>query len=82
MSALQLGHSVSMTLDTYSHVIAEFRGAGAIDPDEVVADARAAVARGDGVNRGGQDDPTSASGANGSAAGTTKPPTTRGLPTE
>ena len=35
--AEQLGHSVSTTLETSSHVIAEFRGAGAVDADEVIA---------------------------------------------
>jgi hypothetical protein len=41
--AEQLGHSPTMTLRTYAHVIAEFRGSGQVDPDALIADARAAV---------------------------------------
>ena len=46
-----------MTLSTYAHVIAEFRGAARVDPGQLIADARAAVERGDGVNQGPQEDP-------------------------
>lgn len=80
--AEQLGHSASMTLDTYSHVIAEFRGAGSVDPDEAIQAARAAVKRGEGIEPAPQMLPTKPDTTNGSSPGTTKPPTTRGLPTE
>ena len=47
-----------MTLRTYAHVIDEFRGGGKVDPDELIADARAAVKRGEGISDGPQMDPT------------------------
>jgi hypothetical protein len=56
--AEQLGHSPAMTLRTYAHVIDEFRGGGKVDPDELIADARAAVKRGQGLSDGPQMDPT------------------------
>ena len=56
--AEQLGHSPAMTLRTYAHVIDELRGAGRVDPDELITDARAAVKRGEGITDGPQMDPT------------------------
>src|SRR5207247_779228 len=58
--AEQLGHSPAMTLNTYAHVIAEFRGGGRVDPDALVAQARERVRHGgDGVEKGPQKVPTS-----------------------
>ena len=37
----QLGHAPTMTLDTYSHVMREFRGAPPRDADEWIREARA-----------------------------------------
>ena len=51
-----------MTLRTYAHVIDEFRGAGAVDPDELIAEARAAVKRGEVVADGPQMDPKTRTG--------------------
>jgi hypothetical protein len=79
--AEQLGHSVSMTLDTYSHVIAEFRGAGSVDPGEAIQVARDAVKRGEGIEPAPQMLLTKPEAANDSSPGTTKPPTPRGFST-
>src|SRR4051812_9040859 len=56
--AEQLGHSPTMTLNTYAHVIAEFRGGGRVDPDALIAEARAAVHDRERVAHGPQKDPT------------------------
>ena len=75
--AEQLGHSPAMTLRTYAHVIDEFRGAGKVDPDELIADARAAVKRGEGISDGPQMDPTTQNtGANPGAREAESPMTT------
>jgi hypothetical protein len=68
-----------MTLSTYAHVIAEFRGVGRIDPDALIAEARAAVERGDGVSQGPQEDPTKQIALFDMAAENEKPPAFRGL---
>jgi integrase len=39
--AAELGHSVQVLSDHYAHVVAEYAGAGAIDPDLLIARARA-----------------------------------------
>jgi hypothetical protein len=41
-----------MTLRTYAHVLAEFRGGGQVDPDALIADARVAVPGSERVARG------------------------------
>ena len=66
--AEQLGHSPAMMLRTYAHVIDGLRGAGKVDPDELVADARAAIKRGEGISDGPQmDHTTENTGANAGA---------------
>ena len=47
-----------MTLRTYAHVIDECRGAGAVDPDVLIADARTGVKRGEGISDGPPNGPT------------------------
>src|SRR3954447_22128731 len=56
--AEQLGHSPAMTLRTYAHVIAEFRGGGQVAPDALIADARGAVHIRERVAGGPQKVPT------------------------
>ena len=56
--AEQLGHSPAMTLRTYAHVIAEFRGGGQVAPDALIAEARAAVPGHERVASGPQKVPT------------------------
>jgi len=56
--AEQMGHSPSMTLGTYAHVIAEFRGVGRVDPDEVIQAARASIRSSTGDSRAPQELPT------------------------
>jgi integrase len=36
----EMGHSLQMLSDTYSHVIADLKGAGPVDPDALIAKAR------------------------------------------
>jgi hypothetical protein len=43
--AEQLGHAPTMTLDTYSHVMREYRGASPIDAEESIRHARSAAGR-------------------------------------
>jgi len=48
--AAQLGHSPTLTLSTYGHLIAEYADAGPIDAEQEIAKARGG---GDGAARGG-----------------------------
>lgn len=40
----EMGHSVQMLDDNYSHVISEYAGQGPVDPETLIADARATLA--------------------------------------
>ena len=45
--AAEMGHSLQVLAETYAHVISEYAGGGAIDPEQLIKEARARVATGE-----------------------------------